>query len=58
MIRFNKKAWIKPYIDMKNDQRKKWELTLKKKVKLMSNVVFGKTLEEFEKYIEILNLSL
>ena len=42
MIKFNQNAWLKPYIDMNIDLRKK---TKNDFFKLMNNVVFGKTIK-------------
>ena len=43
VIKFDHKAWLKPYIDMNSKLRKK----KRKKIffKLMDNAVFGKTME-------------
>ena len=50
MIKFNKKAWPKPYIDMNNKLRSKAENNFKKYFfKLMGNAVFGKNQEKIQK---------
>ena len=56
MIKFNKKAGLKSYIDMKTKLRQKPKNNFEKDFfKLMNNAVFGKTTENVKK-IEILNL--
>ena len=50
VIKFNQKAWLKPYIDMTTELRKKekkwlWERTFM----VMNNLVFGKTMENVQK---------
>ena len=53
IIKFNKKAWLKPYIDMNTELRKLAKDDFEKDLfKLMNIVVFGKTVSE---NIEILN---
>ena len=54
-IKFNQKAWLKPYIDMNTDLRKKQEMILKKKIlSWWIMQLFGKAMENV---IEILKLS-
>ena len=57
VIIFNQNAWLKPYININTDPRKKQKIILKKIfVKWMNNAVFGKTVENVRKH-EMLNLS-
>ena len=53
-IRFNQKAWLKPYIDMIiiliNAAKKHFQ---KDFIKLVNNSVFGKTVENFQKHRSI-----
>ena len=55
VIKFNQKAWLKPYIDMNTELRKKKKMILKKYFfKLMNNSRFGK--KELLENIKISNL--
>ena len=53
VIKFDRTAWLKPYIDMNSKLKKAKNIFAGDFLKLMSNAVFGKTLEKVRKHRNI-----
>ena len=54
LIKFNKKAWLNPYIDMNIGLEKEAKNDFEKDyLKLMNNLVFGKIMEKVRKLRDI-----
>ena len=55
LIKFNQNAWLKPYVDMNIDLRKKKTKDDFEKIffKLMNNVVFRKSTKNVRKHRDI-----
>ena len=54
MIKLNQNAWLKPFIDINTDLRKKAKSDFEKHLfKLMNIAVFGKNMENMTKHRDI-----
>ena len=54
MIKFNQNAWLRTYIDMNTDIRKKTKIDFEKYLfKLMNNAVLGRSMENVIKHRDI-----
>lgn len=54
VLKFKQSAWLKPYIDLNTEMRNKAKSKLEKNsFKLLNNVIYGKSLENIDKRVDV-----